>query len=184
VQDIWKRIENWLDSNCTEILQGLLPGAKKSEIHACEKYLGVIFTGEITDSYLYHNGQTDLIAPLLGDWYLLSLDSIIKQWGIMQNLLHQGMLVGQVFSDGKVQAVWWHPQWIPIAHNGAGDFCCLDMAPTATGNIGQIISFWHTSEKREVIAESIEDWLGKFAQDLEAGNYKVRQGALRYRSAK
>ena len=113
MQSIWNRIEVWLEQNCPEILQEIGTGAKESEIHNCENRLGILFPKELTEFYFCHNGQSDLSAPLMGDWHLLSLRNVTKQWEIMQELMEQNSLEGSVISDGKVQPVWWHSQWIP-----------------------------------------------------------------------
>jgi cell wall assembly regulator SMI1 len=54
---------------------------------------------------------------------------------------------------------WWNPLWIPIATNGGGDDICIDLDPAEGGKVGQIITFWHDWELREVILDSLEEWL-------------------------
>lgn len=38
---------------------------------------------------------------------------------------------------------WWNEHWIPVFHNGGGDYICYDTKGIFTGNKGQIIEFWH-----------------------------------------
>src|SRR5262249_40772420 len=54
----------------------------------------------------------------------------------------------KITADDEVKAVYWNAKWIPFAANGAGDFLCLDMAPTKRGVTGQIMLFNHEEPHR------------------------------------
>lgn len=179
MQIIWRQIESWLQAHVPTILDDLLPGATDKEIQAAEKLFGVQFPDDVKASYSVHNGQQGQAAPLMGDWQLLSLEDIASQWKIMQDLVAAGKFDNVSSTPiGPVRADWWNPKWIPIAYNGAGDLYCLDLDPAPKGNIGQIITFWHMDDKRERIAKSYQAWLQGFADDLDKGKYKVKDGRL------
>ncbi|MHC8969851.1 SMI1/KNR4 family protein [Priestia aryabhattai] len=40
-----------------------------------------------------------------------------------------------------------------------GDDICIDLDPAEGGKNGQIITFWHDWAQREVIADSLEEWV-------------------------
>lgn len=180
MQKIWKRIEDWLAVNNPKILNSLQPGATDAELHISEESMSIELPEDVKQSYRIHDGQSNIAPPLMGEWRLLSLKSIKKQWELMKELADKGQLTAKATSDGKVQAEWWNCKWIPIAHNGAGDFHCLDLDPTPNGSVGQMICFWHMSEERKVIASSFQIWLKEFAEDLESGRYKVKHGELKF----
>jgi len=169
VQEIWNRIESWLEANEPETFRDLLPGATDEEIHSAEELMDVRFPEDATESYKVHNGQGGNGPPLLwGEWHLLSLEDITQQWELMKDLYHAGEFMdAQGSSEGPVRAEWWNPKWIPVAYNGAGDLQCLDIDPAAGGNSGQIIAFWHMNPEREVITDSFRAWLEVFANSLE-----------------
>lgn len=54
---------------------------------------------------------------------------------------------------------WWNAKWIPLFHNGGGDYICYDCEGTFTGNAGQIIEFWHADNDRNIIAPNLEAFL-------------------------
>jgi hypothetical protein len=43
--------------------------------------------------------------------------------------------------NGFVQFTWWHPGWLPLAMDSAGNLYCIDLAPAERGTIGQVISW-------------------------------------------
>jgi cell wall assembly regulator SMI1 len=115
----------------------------------------------------------------MGNWRLLKLEQIAREWTLQEQLSADA-----VFEDDEcehkdpIQPVWWNAQWIPIGSNSSGDFICLDLNPAPGGNVGQVISYWHTDPDRKVLANSFRDWLTKFADDLESGQYRVEEGWL------
>jgi len=69
--------------------------------------------------------------------------------------------------DEGIRSDWWHPGWIPFASNGCGDSLCIDLAPTATGVAGQIISMNHETAQRRLLAPSFAQFLNQLAEQLE-----------------
>lgn len=56
---------------------------------------------------------------------------------------------------------WWNENWIPIFHNGGGDYICYDTKGIFTGKEGQILEFWNRDNDRNVIASGLEDFLSQ-----------------------
>jgi hypothetical protein len=74
------------------------------------------------------------------------------------------------------EGICWNPKWLPIAHNGGGDYVCIDL-DSETGSVGRII--WARHEyipEIEVIASNLRFWLEKFADELHAGVYEYYEG--------
>lgn len=179
MQEIWQRIESWLQAKAPDLRVRLLPGATDEQVRSAEALLQVKLPSDVQESFRIHNGQHELATALMGSWQLFSLRDLTRDWQTMKDLYDAGK-----FSDvstiaiGPVRAAWWHPNWIPLAHNGAGDLQCADMDPAQGGTVGQIISFWHMSEERRVLASSFRGWLEEFADDLEAGQFEVKRNRL------
>lgn len=168
MQAIWDRLEFWLKVNMPEVYNDLLPGATDEEIHTAEELMNIEFPEDVKVSYQIHNGQLGGAAPMMGEWQLLPMQVIMRQWQIMQDLIERGEFanVKSRPSDG-IRDDWWNSKWIPLGYNGAGDFHCLDLEPSLGGEVGQIISFWHVDETREKLANNFREWLQQFADDLE-----------------
>jgi cell wall assembly regulator SMI1 len=184
MQNVWERIESWLATHAPKILQGLLPGATADAIHATEEQLGIQFPDDVRASYAMHDGQRGTTPSFMGEWELLSLQAIVKHWSLLKELLDAGTFTDAeavVETVGPVRENWWNAKWIPVTHNGAGDFYCLDMDPAPGGKQGQIITYWHVNTQREKIADSFQELMKKFADDLYADKYKVEDDMLVFR---
>ncbi len=72
---------------------------------------------------------------------------------------------------------WWHPGWIPLLRNDGGVRLCLDLAPGPAGQLGQIIQLDFDSGNMcpPIVASSWQTLFVTFAQDLEAGEYRLRE---------
>ena len=91
---------------------------------------------------------------------LIPIEQIISNWLQMKELYESGEFDELIVTpDDGIKAYWWNPFWIPITDDGAGNFYCIDLDPDEGGNYGQVISFWHDSDERTLISESIDDWL-------------------------
>lgn len=182
MQDIWKRIETWLENNCPHMIKGLSPAATDEQIRSAEQLLGIKFPDDLKESLSIHDGQSGRATPLVGEWQLFSLKYMVSDWEAMKALFDAGDLSSEGISietTGPVLAQWWNPKWIGIATNGAGDLYCVDFDPAPGGSVGQIIVFWHMVAKRQVIANSFRAWLEQFSDDLQRGNYIIENKRLR-----
>lgn len=179
MEKIWKKIEAWLEANAPETLADLRPGASEADVKKAEKAFSARLPEDVVASYAVHDGARGGSAPLFGDYTLLSLEAAVKEWKTLKKLAGSGVFE---FMSGKpaprVKPDWWNPRWIPVASNSSGDFLCVDLDPARPGKPGQIVSFLHADAARELVAKDFKSWLGGFAKDLEAGQYKVDKGYL------
>jgi cell wall assembly regulator SMI1 len=171
MREIWKRIEAWLDAHVPSGAGILRPGATEEQIAAAERFLGVSLPEDVRVSFGLHNGQSR--GPwLMYGWELLSLERVREEWVAWKALLDEGTFRDfRSTSDGQTAEDWWHPRWLPLTYDGAGDHHCLDLHPGPTGQPGQIIQMWHDDSPRPVVAPSYRDWLAAFADALDAGKY-------------
>ncbi|MGF1489412.1 MAG: SMI1/KNR4 family protein [Prochloraceae cyanobacterium] len=173
---IWHRIEAWLKINAPEILNSLQSGASEQEIEETEAILGVEFPAYFKASYLIHNGLEKADYWIVG-LDLLSLEEILEEWQELKDCLDEGDFDDErLICDCQLDRViktdyWWNYKWIPVTKDNAGNYYCLDLDPDINGNYGQIITFWHDSNDRELIAVNFRSWLEKIAADLENGVY-------------
>jgi len=186
MEQIWKRIEDWLSRNAPEILADLQAPAAPPDIQNTERAVGRQLPDEMAASYRIHNGSRGGASPLMGEWRLLPLDQIEARWRELKAFNENPKETEDEFgdeefetqTDPRIQEGWWRNEWIPVASNSSGDFLCVDLEPAAGGNLGQIISYLHADGTRKRVADSFGKWLSQFAEDLERGLFKVSDGWL------
>ncbi len=183
ISEAWDRILKWLGVHAPKTLDTLNPGASSAEIDEIERFLQIQLPEDVREFYRICNGQhTKTCAMLPRFYYLLSLREMREQWELeMRVLAEDPQLSEEVPFDQyseivqsaspKVRACYWHVKWIPIAYCLTGDLYCVDLAPTAQGQHGQIIEFWHDADTRDLIAPSLSDFLSTYAADLERDRY-------------
>jgi cell wall assembly regulator SMI1 len=171
MQEIWNRIEAWLDAHVPAGAGILQAGAAEEEIATTERHLGVSLPEEVRASFRLHDGQAE------GPWLmwgseLLSLERVRQEWAAWKGLADAGAFRNfRSDSDGRVAGDWYHPGWIPLTHDGGGNHHCLDLHPGPRGRAGQVIQLWHDDSPRPVVAPSYRAWLAAFADALDAGEY-------------
>ncbi len=179
MHDVWSRIESWLESNAPEVLRDLQPPASADAIRGAEQELRVELPADVVASYEVHDGQRGAAEPLIDGWAPLRIESVVKHWTTLGELLDKGDFGdNEADARGPVKPLWWCQRWVPLLHNESGDYRCADLDPADGGQPGQIVTFLHAAPDREVVADSFGALLERFADDLEAGVYAVEEGAV------
>ena len=179
MRELWQRIEAWLRTHAPEVLEDLHPGASEEQVRAAEQELGVELPEDVRASFLVHDGQRGAAEPLFDTWAPLSLDRVLEHWAMLGRLLDEGGFgEGEAEASGPVKPLWWNRDWWPVLHDESGNYVCIDFDPAEGGSPGQLVTFWHTSPERSVLAEGLRQFLEQFADDLEHGRYGVEDGAL------
>lgn len=182
MDDLWQRIEGWLQKNAPDVAKDLNAGASDEALAKVESLAGVRMPPDLRASYHRHDGQRGSAKGVFGAWEWLSLRAVEVQWTGMKRLLDAGKLDAPAKADPGVQPLWWNAKWIPFAHNGAGDLQCVDLDPGASGLAGQIVTFLHADRDRVRQAASFREYLERFARDLESGAYVPHRGGLKRRA--
>lgn len=167
IGEVWRRIEAVLAQKAPRVLATLAAPALPDEIAWAEEALGTPFPMEFAQSMSIHDGQTAEV-PLAGSFVLLPCREIVHQWRIWEELWARGDFAGRVaVAEGPVRPQWWNRLWIPVTQDGSGDHHCLDLDPPPGGRHGQLISLWHDSGRRIVVAEGFPRWLVEVARSWE-----------------
>ena len=184
LSDSWERIEGWLRDSAPELADTLQAACTITQLGKTEANIGVSLPDDFKASYRIHDGQEydapGFIPESMSGYQdcpygFLSLEGIVDQWRPLKKLIDKGD-----FADADARArpsrgiakVWWHSGWIPFASNGGGDHYCIDVAPSAAGNVGQVIVVWHDNPVRHLIADSFSDFLWRLAEALTSGRYR------------
>lgn len=178
VKSLWKRIRNSLSTLAPPVAESLQEGASASSISAAEADMAVDLPKDVRDHFTTVNGQSSPLGLISGYW-LLPIEQVVEEWRVWKDLLDSGEFENNRSNpDHGVRDDWWHPAWIPIASNGAGDFFCVDLKPAKGGKKGQVVQLLHDDSPRNLAANSLRDWLQEFADALDAGEYTVSSDGL------
>jgi cell wall assembly regulator SMI1 len=172
MQELWTRFENWLQTNAPHLVNGLNLGASEQELTDLSILIGAELPADFLAFYRIHNGQNQDAGGLLDGEELLSVARMQEEWAVWDGLLKKGVFDDAVATpDRGVRADWWNPRWLPLTYDGAGNHCCLDLAPAPGGGSGQVIRMWHDEDTRPLLATSFTAWLTEYITALEAGDY-------------
>jgi cell wall assembly regulator SMI1 len=170
VNELWNRLQTWLEQNAPELLETMQPGASETQIAALEKHLGVRLPDDYRAFLQLCNGQVEGAEFGFYDGELLSVDTVKFQWDVWKKLLDQGTFEeSRAAPHPGIKNDWWNARWIPFTHDGGGNNLCLDLDPAKGGTVGQVITMWHDSSERELMFPSFTVWLESVLDGLESG---------------
>ena len=176
VADALSDLEAHLATHEPIALASLRPPATPEDIADAERRLGVTFPEPLRQLYLLHDGQEHSVkqggqrvfAPGAFNYcQWLPLRSVLSDWQLWNELLE----VGDIPADNpdadaeRCQPVWWSPSWIPISHDGGGNFECVDLAPGPIGQVGQMVYMDHECGGGGVLAPDLVTWLQSHVTD-------------------
>jgi cell wall assembly regulator SMI1 len=181
----WNRIDAWLEAHAPQVKGTLQPGVTDQQLAVCESKIGQSLPTDLKESFRIHDGQVDEtehgvmdvppagLMPFVGQSYLgepsyelLPLARVVQDWEMLTGIDFGGR---KSEPDLAIRNEWYHTGWIPIATNGGGDYFCIDLAPTANGTVGQVITITHDNPKRKLVAISFAAYLEQLAAGLEGG---------------
>lgn len=173
----WRRIELWLNVNAPPRAKSLAKGATAAQLQKLESQIAAELPEEFKQSYLIHNGQSNdlgLIPDRALGQHLLQVKGIVSEWKYCEDMDDSGDFDDiSIRADKGVARQWWNPGWIPFASDGCGGFLCIDLAPTKSGQTGQVIRMPEDDPERERLAPSFGAWLEQLADALERGELKI-----------
>jgi cell wall assembly regulator SMI1 len=178
IDQLWRRIEAGWGRLYPPPGPDLAPGASEQAIEELERLLEFHLPEDLRASYRRHN--CGYSVALVSEMDILPLVGIAEWWQILEELRHDEdwtrqppyyfsaeILGRRAWHTGPLQPVWWHRRWIPIAKDSAGNLSCLDLAPAAGGDVGQIIDWDHEAGPSRVLVPSFERLLATMAEQIE-----------------
>lgn len=189
ISDLWGRLHAWAQTHAPAMTEDLASPASESEIAEVEAELGANLPESLKDSLKIHNGETDgWPCKVFADrGAYLSTQRIIEEWKSRRTITidsdeiedPESLIRDNVISvHGPVTPVMFDESWVPIMESNGDVFWALDFSPAPGGTAGQIIEVDWESCSWSVIAESFEQFLEQYVDDLEAGSYKLHGGLL------
>jgi cell wall assembly regulator SMI1 len=160
-------LETWLKENAPSVLEALYPGATMSEITRTQEDLGITLPPEVAEFYLRHNGEVGEGALCMGGT-LYPLSVMVEQRDMLAAVASTDN-DDLVDTSGPVRKNWYNVMWVPFV-GADGDDLCLDFAPSAGGNRGQII-FKAREGTRQVIATTFTNWFEAYVKKVVSGAF-------------
>lgn len=147
-------------------------GASDDDFHRLEQVLGFELPNEFKEIYRIHNGADNIGVFIDEMWF--SIDDIINEYRVWIELYNEGHFSNkdgdcgcEPENDEIKSDFWFNPKWIPLTGNGCGDGKMIDLDPSNSGAVGQVIQMWHDDPSRYLEAISLKALFEQFATDLE-----------------
>lgn len=176
-------LESWLRSNLPEVAADLNPGALEHDLLAFSTALDIELPEDFLQLYTWHNGQG---MGVTGPWYglnFLPLDRVKQECEMWRQVIQEA---SQEASDslnqhmkstppGFVKREYANALWIPFANDWSGNFLGVDLSPGDQGTYGQVINFGRDELRKIAISPSISDFVGWMLNELNAGNFNIKE---------
>jgi cell wall assembly regulator SMI1 len=154
----WVRIKHWLSENFPETLENLYSPAFDSQIASAEATIGLPFPGALKTLLLEHNGEDHHWPPGIfpGGHRFLPTEDIVETWYKLKE-----------FNDATPE------HWLPFSQSRAKSIRFLDFDPPQGGTAGQVVEVDFNLQTYDVLADSLVDYIEKYAIDLAVNKYAV-----------
>jgi cell wall assembly regulator SMI1 len=152
MSDIFQKLDSHIATLRPEFYASLQPPLNDNAINILEEKYNIKIPSDLRALYKWKNGQGDhCYEAFVNNSTFIPLDQALD------TAIENSSMIG---FDFEIQN-WWNEQWIPIFHNGGGDYICYDLGGLFTGQQGQLIEFWHADNDRNVISPSLETFISK-----------------------
>ncbi|MCF6404965.1 SMI1/KNR4 family protein [Chitinophaga filiformis] len=175
VKRLWQNIADWYEEHkvkdAAQLISALKGKKTDAPAAALEKKLKIDLPEDFRASF---NIVHERIA--VGEYTLYDEKSTVKTAADMNGLNAEGAFKKaqkKVTKDTRLQQVWWHEQWIPVAVNSYNDHICIDMAPGKAGTPGQVISRYNDVGPDPTGHICFYQWLDEYYKELKRGVYEV-----------
>jgi cell wall assembly regulator SMI1 len=161
MEEIIKQLEKQLMTLRPEFYTNLQQSLSDSEIDSLEEKYKIKIPIDLRSLYKWKNGQDeDCYDAFVNNSMFIPLEQALE------TATENTSMIG---SDFEVEN-WWNEKWIPIFHNGGGDYICYDFGGLFTGQQGQLIEFWHADNDRNVISPTLEEFMGQLTNYYKTSN--------------
>ena len=161
MNEIIKKLDAFLSTLRPGLYESLQPPLNHNGIEGLEGKYHMKLPNDLKTLYQWRNGQ----APNNYDSFVNN-SMFMPLEEALDTAAGNTSMIGLDFEIEN----WWNAEWIPVFHNGGGDYICYDCGGTFTGQQGQIIEFWHAGNDRNVIAPTLEAFISKLNLYYETRN--------------
>jgi cell wall assembly regulator SMI1 len=162
----WKHPKALLAERLPAAYESLNSGAGSALLREVSEYFGVKLPPTLVELLSEVNGQKPASEGLLFGFHLLPLQDVLREareWAAIDN----DDFDADDFSswpEGAIRLQYTNPRWLPLLHDGSGNFVGLDFDPGLKGTSGQVINFGRDEEAKFVLASCFDEFLGHCVQ--------------------
>jgi len=160
--------------NKLDIFETLMnKGLKDSEIDDFQKYVKQELPAEYIELLKNYNGEKHILCSMAGFGFS-NIEQVKINWDSFNNE-EQDNKPEKISHGHKIIPLLFSNRRIPFAHDGSGNFLCIDYIPNVNGKAGQIIYLPQggESEPISVIADSFNDFLLFLTESIENESLKL-----------
>lgn len=180
VKEAFESYVNQVTGLCGEFAEGASDGDIKE---LCEVISGK-GVEELVELLKLANGEREgnaEMAPIAG-LYLLSSKRIISEADYFSTC---GISFTSIGTDAIMEEDSEDRKWIPFAFDCSSCFFAVDLTPTSTGKVGQVIALDIDYDQCYLVANSISDMFEKFAKWYKEGDLLIEEdGSNKYITSK
>jgi cell wall assembly regulator SMI1 len=177
VEQSWNSIHAWLGSKAPKILGNLNAPATESVLKEVEAKVGTPMPRDWVETYQIHDGMhtEGNMGSLLYGMQLMPLAEVMQRHHVSEDGPSRKIRAG----DPQIRQDAMHREkWVALAHDFGDCELRIDLEPSPTGQVGQVIFLDHSDDTAILMASSVSDLLGLFVSDLEGGRYFLNPDAL------
>lgn len=158
-----RKLDSQIARTRTDYYQVLKEPLNDLEINALEEKYKIKIPIDLRLLYKWKNGQNrNSFESFVNNSMFIPLEETL------QIAAENTSMIG---TDFEIEN-WWNEKWLPIFHNGGGDYICYDCHGTFTENKGQLIEFWHGENDRNVISLNLETFISRLTHYYEITEQK------------
>jgi len=164
MEGLIQRLDQWLQQTCPDYSATLPPEVEQNRWSGLEQSLEVSLPEEFKRVYQWRNGDAMHRGQYerMGFWFSYN-------WMPLQSVLNAHETLNQLLAYGEFALEnWWNSRWVPFFEFN-NNYLCLDMAGGWTGQVGQVLEFWHEDCDRRILAPSFRQWFEALVVALEQG---------------
>jgi len=163
----------WLSDHSAMLNFDLNQPADSDSIESLQVEIGEELPSAFVDLYKCFNGQgndSSRDGIFYGILFMPLKDVLRYVKGVeLAPLVDQAL--SEVDTTGKVKKYCYNPKWVPFADDSGGNYLGLDFDPGAKGRKGQVINFGRDEERSYILANSFEEFIIWYMEQLNSGNY-------------
>lgn len=183
IENLWGRILSEIQRIVASQVYNLNADSeppKKQIFLEVERKLRRPLPATVVSSFQARNG---FYSRLFEDYFsLYTLEHSLEIWQSFTNSIPEFQeydLDTQTSCPPEIKKRWWNPHWLPLGDDSQGEYFCVDLDPTAKGNVGQIIRFGKNEGIRTLIAPSWKEFLNQLAEDLSSDCFEFSENDMR-----
>jgi cell wall assembly regulator SMI1 len=182
----WEQIEAWLAAHAPHLLRNLRKGAAPSALAKLEAQIQRDLPESVRAFYAIHDGQKSQCPNgLFYSLQFMPLARVLESQRVWAGLVDMNDELAHAMCSspsGHIKPVYANPLWIPFADDQSGNHLGIDLAPDVEGSEGQVIVFGRDENCKRLVAQSFEAFIDIFIEQLEAGNFVIREKILGFKN--